>query len=322
MAEGILNPGAENRDPLFDPEWAKHEAEKVFGAQLAAAEQVRDYGLLLIRRLMQTSIRAAEDAVMVCACLRQIVAAFDAWLEDAKLGNTEAASLHLRTLFEIGLSICWIFREGKDEWARRLYVGSVRRKRDWARRLLVGTAEHREFDALWIARTGSSYRITADKRAEALKEETNLTDLLNNPNYKQVNDEFEVARRKYDKPWYSVGPHGVRSIAAMAEHLNRGIDYTAVYSPLSALAHGSDTFDHFGVTPEGFPTIEPIRAPMELGMSCRTAGTTIVEAYRLFIEHYRPGEIEQFNESYANKWRPLLFPPSVTIDEQFVPLGG
>lgn len=318
MTNSILPAAASNEDPLWDPAWAQHEAHRLLEPQLTAADDVLSFGVALIKRLFHTSIGSVEDLVLIGANLRQAVATFDGWLHDAKAGAVEAAALHLRALFEADLASQWVFSKGKERWAKQLYVATVRRNRIWARRMIAGTQEHTEFDAMWVQRTGESYQLQAEVVAQAANEIANITALLNSPSYEAINKNFEASKGKYEPAWHKPGPNGVPTIAAMAAALNRQADYTAIYSGLSQLAHGSDTDHHFSVRDPGHPVIEPIRNPARLGLSCTLAASFFFAVLRRYLEHYRADEVPVFNRKYADNWRPILFPPSIRVDETIV----
>lgn len=313
----LISSSASNEDPLWDPAWAASEARRLFGAQFDAAESLRVFGVALIKRLLNTSLTEVDDLVLIAGILRQAVSTFDGWLHDAQAGASDAAALHLRALFEADLTSQWIFTQGKERWAKQLYVSTIRRNRIWASRMITGTVEHAEFDAIWMKRTGQSYPIQAEIAADAAKEIADITALLNGPTYNSINKDFEAVKGKYEPTWSYPGAGGVKSIAAMAKVLGREADYSAIYSGLSQLAHGSDTDYHFTVRGGGQPVVEAVRNPARLGSSCALAGAFFHRIMRRFLDYYRPDELVVFNAKHASEWRPLLFPPDIQVDERF-----
>lgn len=306
-----------NRDPLLDPAFASTQAAKLFPDQLAASADLVEYGKLLIKRLVHVAVKDVDDIVIVCGLLRQIVLSLDAWHALASVGAVQAGRPHIRGAFESSLYLEWILTQGKDRWARQLYVASLRRLRIAGRRLIPGTKEQEEFSNAWNAKWGVPYTPNTTAIADATAQDTEITRLLSSPSYSAMNIDFDARRQKYEPYWFAVGTGSVKTIGAMATTLNRKAEYVGIYGPLSVATHGADPVLHFKVESSTGLSIEPIRNPVRLGADFALLVGMVLTTYRRLLEEYRAEEVASFNQHYIDKWRQAFMnPPQVTEDTE------
>jgi hypothetical protein len=53
--------------------------------------------------------------------------------------------------------------------------------------------------------------------------------------------------------------------------------------------------------------VNPVRQPEQIEQVARLAVSFALRVYRLVLQHYRPGEEENFNKKYLVEWRDRYF---------------
>ena len=96
---------------------------------LLLIRDITDYGTNLIPRCIGSSDRKLEDAVLVAALLRQVVAMLDGVEVLLSGGAVYAANLQMRALFEASVYVDWMLAGDLEKKAQYYYVHNLRRLR-------------------------------------------------------------------------------------------------------------------------------------------------------------------------------------------------
>ncbi len=106
----------------------------------------------------------------------------------------------------------------------------------------------------------------------------------------------------------------------MARDLGREDEYLGLYRPLSGTAHGSKAQEHISVFAGGLVRVEPIRSPVKFRPVFGLALGVAFRTYHVMVLECRPGEIDNYNRTYKERWRsPYFNVPEVTVVEEESP---
>ncbi len=134
----------------------------------------------------------------------------------------------------------------------------------------------------------------------------NLQSLLNNPNYRVAELEYQnlKSKRKRKPRWYSLfgGPSNLRDLAIQ---LNRGAQYELLYRYWSSITHADDISRFLTKTKKGQPVFKPLRNPENLGLISVIASSLILHATQHVMGKFRPGESRSLGSWYIREVRNL-----------------
>jgi hypothetical protein len=119
--------------PLLDREKTLEDLKQL-RPWILLIRDITDYGTNLIPRCIGSSDRKLEDAVLVAALLRQVVAMLDGVEVLLSSGAVYASNLQMRALFEASICVDWMLAGDLEKKAQYYYVHNLRRIRMWARR--------------------------------------------------------------------------------------------------------------------------------------------------------------------------------------------
>lgn len=134
---------------------------------------------------------------------------------------------------------------------------------------------------------GESEKVAVEAR-EATKR---LERLLIKPQYKEIEAEFQAMRKKRNRPpaWYSLFG-GPRNLSLLAQHVNWWWAYLVLYRRWSSIAHPTDASRFLTKTPERSGGFYSLRNPKELAWVAFLGAAFNLDATRLLIRKFRPGE--------------------------------
>jgi hypothetical protein len=311
--------------------------EKIYGRDEAEAfvkeklsvyidflQDLANFGSDLIPRCYVSSNRTPGDTVLIASLLKHVVCMLDGIVILLKQGAVFPSELQLRSLFEAHAYIQWILKSDTERKALQYSVWHWRRDLDWTRSVLEGTKENERLNAALNpkAEVSTAYISSMKGRQDEVKaKEKELLELLNAPEFKEVNDEFERLRTdnkgkrsKRDRDWYSLfsGPSNLRQLC---EKLSIEGEYDIFYSSSSEVAHATTQkkmISHQG----GEIIFEQIRNMNRFDQIVRYSSSLIFRTYRIILEKYRPEEAAgSFKKRYREEWRkPFMTIPKVVVE--------
>lgn len=292
------NPLVLNRDRT------KADIASYLGPQLSAIRSMVDYGCNLIERAIGAGEGSLGSMIAVGVFLKQVVAMADAVDVLLAEGSVYACHLPARGAFEASLYLDYVLEKDTELRARRFYVADIRDQMAWARKGVPGTTEAAAHAALREKIGASGDRAEFESRATASHVE--LLAYLDRPEQGSVNAEFSAKRGKgqFDPPWYSLD--GIRSLRALAEHLDRLADYEAFYTRGSGVMHSGTFGDHLKARGDGKVSLTPIRHVSDMSALLRTVFTVTLGSYSKVTATYLSHELEATRAMYVSKWRPAF----------------
>jgi hypothetical protein len=119
----------------------------------------------------------------------------------------------------------------------------------------------------------------------------NLQHMLARSQFQTIEAEIKLQNKllKRKPHWYQLfgGPKNLRELA---RHLKREAQYVAFYGHWSSISHAQDMSRFIGKTPDGEGTFKILRDPNGIqGITLNTASMTL-NATRLVLGKFRPGE--------------------------------
>jgi hypothetical protein len=299
---------------LLDREKHKTDVKQYFSSQIDALTDMVNYGSWLIPRAYDSSKKKLEDVIIITVLLKQVVTMIDAVEILVSNGAVYPAFLQARAGFEASLYIDWILKEEADKKARYYYISNIRHERLWALRIIEGTTEQQEFTI--EVKDLAPYRNFKNSNIQHMAQErlSEIDRILNQDNFKPINDELEMLKkkRKREPYWYQPLLKAI-SLKRIAKAVERGSEYVYLYEIGSKITHAASYRNHIQFSKGGKFAFEPIRNLREIDTLLRFAmGAVLINTYKSILSKYRHGELQNFAHKYQNYWRQsFLNMPSV-----------
>lgn len=275
-----------------------------FADTLSLLEELVNYGSNLIPRCYQSSEKKLHDIVILLNFLKQAVSLLDSIHILAEKGCTTPCYISLRSLFEIGVYLDWIFKAETEKRGSLYFVWDLRRRLYWALSLKKGT---REYNAFQKHMQDAPSGLELEGVGDALIDDTieRLRKKLLTPECSIINDEFDLLKKGLrDREWYV--PGGVNNLREMAVDVGKEGMYIVFYSPFSNVTHGLALSKQVRFQKKEV-IFEPIRNLTQLDEIFGHAFNFSIGLYRKVLTYYRPGEIQNFNRKYNDEWKERFF---------------
>jgi hypothetical protein len=298
-------------DRKYVEEMAPH-----FKDSVQLLNEVLDYGTFLLPRAYGSSPRDIKAICLIFVQFRQFLAHLDGVAVLTGDGNCISAILQLRSLLEITLVMEWILKDDTEAKINHLWVANIRRRKQWQSIPISGTPE-----AARRADAASRISLTPEQLNEIQNEVRQLDNVLARPEFSGINAKFETdyATRGFDRPWYEVYDPASQpriTIREIADEVGRLAEYQNFYGSFSGVTHGGDMWKNVIFGGENI-WVNPIREPQDIPRTTKFAVMLALRVFRMLLEQYRPGEIENFCRKYVNEWqRRFLKQYSVTVTPQ------
>jgi hypothetical protein len=285
---------------ILDRQYAD-EMSPHFKDAIKLLNELLDYGTFLLPRSYGSSPRDIKAICLIFVQFRQFLAHLDGVAGLASVGNCFSAILQLRSLLEINLAMEWILKADTEEKAKHLWVANIRRRKQWQSIPISGTPEAaRRPDA------ANRISLTAEQMNQIRDEVRKLEAILIQPEFSEINLKFEAdySARGFDRPWYEVygDSRPKTTIRKIAEDVGRLPEYQDFYSSFSSTSHGGDMWKNVVFGGETI-WVNPIREPQDIPRTTKYAVTLAFRVYKMLLDEYRPGEVENFCRKYVNEWR-------------------
>jgi len=211
------------------------------------------------------------------------------------------AKLLLRSSFEALLAIEYMLEE-KYTLRTLSWLHFYMRKR---------LALYRSHDSSTVEGKHLRRRLDDDKIVGAAKLEyppefddfiQNYEDRLASPKFRLVQDEIDRYRRentRRPRQWYQLfgPPHPQKTpqnLEQFASHLKRGGMYEVLYREWSSIQHAVAPSRYIATTDKGIQAVRALRDPSQIVTVASFATTFMVNATRLVLQKFRPGEEASF----------------------------
>lgn len=289
-------------DPILHRELHVHDVGVHFKQQIAVLKEIVNYGTNLIPATFTSSEKALGDIVLIPVLLKQVVSMLDGLEVLTSNACAPVAQLQSRAMFEASVYIDFLLQGDTEKKAQYYYVANLRRELLWSLRSLDDTPESATFfDAL--GEFSDVLLDTKKKAAEpAKKKAESITALLAKEPWKAADDALTKARgkKKHDPAWHVPLGHG--SIRDLCQVVGRLHEYEVFYSASSEKMHSSEYKSHITIL-SGKIAFEPIRNLDGLHATLHWAISVALHCYRVILEKYRPGQIQEFSLRYRENWR-------------------
>jgi len=194
----------------------------------------------------------------------------------------------LRSSFEALVSMEYITESSSHYTTRSLswLVDYIHQRIAMYERLDPSTAKGKDFQAS-IRKDQSVQKLALPPASKAREAASNLRNLLSDPQFAEINQDFLKLERP--KIWYRLygGPNNLRELA---HHVGRAALYDFMYRYWSRVSHGHDFSAFLTKAPHGQATIRPIRDHAEMKNVANFAVIMILASTRVLLRWFRPGE--------------------------------
>ena len=292
--------------PMLDRAAAVERASGLIEVARPMLHEAINYSTQAFARIAQTRpdwIRPEAFTAPVIL-FRHIIETTDAI--EASLSNScvDPAKMMLRGSFEAALGIKYICEANTDRRALAWIYNNVRDRIRWYTRIHDGEL------------SDDFMRDIPDEILARVDQELGrLQRVLDAPYMRDVLD--EVQRQEKYRRWYSLWD-GPNNLWELAQHLGWLDDYETLYRRWSSEAHASGGFlKTFRLDDAGKGSIMPVRSPVDMESVASYARWFLLDALRVLIDRFRPGEEVARAEWHETMMRPLkqeLHGTSFTFD--------
>ena len=304
MSIHIIQVPDKPHEKIYGREDAEAFVKAHFREQINMLQDMVHYGTNLVPRCFSSSNKEIQDTIICAGLLKHVVGMLDGITVLLRQGAVFPSELLLRSLFEGRLAIQWMLAKDTRTRALQYHVWHQREQLTWTRVAIKGTDESKILDnAFKSDMKGQFAPMWVEREKMAREQEKKIMALLNCPDLKPVNDEFDQLRKgkKHDVNWYTAF-NGPKSIKKMCDELNLPGDYNIFYSSASGVAHATTLLDM--VTPKGDDIIfEQIRSLEGMHQIISYTVSQTITTYQMLLGHYRFSELEAFFRKYLRDWR-------------------
>jgi Family of unknown function (DUF5677) len=275
--------------PILDRERSKDGAREVIELAAPLLREVVNHASWALHRCQAAADEpiALDEGVAPFILYQHAIEAADGAETLIREGSTVALVPVVRTEFEATLGLEYVLQADTSKRALSWLCAYLHERLTMYTRLDSTTHEGRGFHKKWRNKYGSTPNITA---SEAQNAASNLVSLLAKPHLAPIEVEYnsQKAQQRRKPAWYALFD-GPKNLAALAEHLNRGTEYDALYRPWSRLAHAGD-FAHYILHDGVNSALSGVRNPNGLRENALLAVELLLRSTRLMINHFREGE--------------------------------
>lgn len=296
---------------ILNRQEAKKHVAEYFKGQVQLFLDLTNYGSNLIIRAFKSSKKDLSDVVVCGVLLRQVVAMIDAVETLVEHGIVHAAFLPARTAFEASIYLDWILFSDSDRKTKCYIVSNLRKERLWASRAIQGTPEEAAFDPITKSLGLDIHAKEPGLAIDAKKHLPEVNRILAQPEFKEIDFEFNQrrGRKKWDLEWYEL--FGARSIRQVAQAVGRLPEYELYYAKGSEITHSASYNDHIRFV-NNQVRFKPIRHLQGIDMLTSFVVCVAIRSFQNVLRYYRSDELPAFSKKYVEEWRtPFLSVKSV-----------
>jgi hypothetical protein len=279
---------------LFDPERSIEVAGRMLELAVAPLEKARWHGLEVLTRC--TNEEGGGDKLAPVLLYRQLLDQLDGLTILVGAAAPAAARPQLRSIFEATMGLEYITTSSTPaSQEQKCYAYLLRQFHEriaGLRKQDANTPEGQECRAR-RAKDAAGREITVPPPPKDLHQQIAKFEasVQGDPPWKEAEAAFQVAcaaQRKRWPNWFSFYS-GPRSVRALAEFLDRTLQYDFLYEPLSAVVHAHD-FTTLVKGDGGGLAIAPLRDPASIRAMAENAITFWSAATRHVLQAVRPTE--------------------------------
>jgi len=281
-------------------------AQKFLDIATPLFQEFVNYGSNVLIRCATSSKRAENEDLAALNLYRHILELADAFEVLIASSCAEPTVSIVRSSFEALLGLEYILQSESTYVQRSLswLVVYVHKKIAFYEMMLEDSPRGKQFRASarkdkWIKEIPT---LPQDKVQKAID---NLNKLLSREQFVEIEKQYHSFK---DSPhWYQLFD-GPASIQQLAYRLNRHVQYDFLYRHWSTVAHAQDFSKFIGVDSTGESGIRGLRDAGPLQEISRFAATFIVEATRIMLLEFRPGEdfAKYYKAEIGDRFRQIM----------------
>ena len=264
------------------------KAQDVLSIATPLFQELVNYGSMALIRCATSPKGEENEDLAPLSLYRHILEMIDSY--EVLISNSCAAPTIpiLRSCFEALLSLEYILESDKNYSVRSLcwLAGYVNKRINMYESMLPSTQRGKEF-ASYVRKDKSIIDLPNPPIKGVKKAISNLEKLLSRKQFSKIQAEYETLGKSVN--WYQLFG-GPKNIQSLAYHLERHVQYEFLYRQWSSFAHAHDFSEFLAVSSTGDAGIQGIRNPELIVRVSRFAGTFMIDATRMMIKKFRPGE--------------------------------
>jgi hypothetical protein len=269
-------------------ELSRVQAKEIIEVASSLLQELVNYATNALARCATSATGGIDEDIAILALYRHITEMTDGVEVLISQASPNPAMPLVRSSFEALLSIEYILEEDQYYVHRAIawLVGYVHQRLDLYERLDVSTAKGKQFRPLFDSgRIASNIRLPP--LAEVQKAQANLRSFLSKSHIQPIEAEFRKHKRR--PHWYQLFG-GPSSLWALSRHLKRGAQYEVLYRYWSRAAHAEDLLTFIDTNAQGEQAIGRLRDPSRIQEVTRFTVGFMLNATRLVLGKFRPGE--------------------------------
>jgi len=288
---------------LFDLELSRVAAKERIEPAVALIEEIRNYGHTLFARCAYRP-EGGDENIAILFLYYHLLEMLDAVGVLIAESAPVPAELQVRAIFEALVSLSFILKTDTARRAHAYLVCAFAERIRFYETLDPSTLAGQRYRQALASDPNCAWVRPETPRPEAIE---GLKSGLAQPGYAEAYTEYQRLSARRPAHWYQLfgGPNNLRE---MAREVGREGTYEGLYGEWSILGHAKDALLRNLVEAQtGGPAVRPIRNPETIPQTVSHAVSFALEATRLMIERYRPGELTRHSEWYIREVRSLWF---------------
>ncbi|MGH7841492.1 MAG: DUF5677 domain-containing protein [Candidatus Binataceae bacterium] len=271
---------------FFDPDLSKVSAKERIDASIALIEETRNYGHALFARCACRP-EGGDENIAILFLYYHLLEMLDAVGVLVAESAPVPAELQVRAIFEALLALSYMLQGDTVRRAHAYWVAAFADRIKFYETLDPSTPAGERYLAALKSDPNCATMQIAPPRPEAI---ANLKSGLAQPGYAEAYTEYRRLSRRRPADWYQLFG-GPRNLRELAREIAREGTYEVLYGEWSILGHGKDALLRNLVGGRtGGPAVRAIRNPETIPQTVSFAADFTLEATRLMLQRYRPGE--------------------------------
>lgn len=288
---------------LFDPDLSKATAKERIEPAVALIDEVRNYGHTLFARCAYRP-EGGDENIAILFLYYHLLEMLDAVGVLVAESAPIPAELQVRAIFEALVALSFILKADTVRRAHAYLVSAFAERIRFYESLDPSTPAGQRYRQALASDTNCATVQPETPRPEAIER---LKSGLAQPGYAEAYAEYQRLSRQRPAHWFQLfdGPSNLRELA---REVGREGTYEGLYGEWSILGHAKDALlRHLVEGQTRGPAVRPTRNPETIPQTVSHAVSLALEATRLMIERYRPGELTRHSEWYIRGVRTLWF---------------
>lgn len=292
-------------DEVIPRDGNSSEVAKILGRFADAIEETVNFGSHVLKWHLEFA-RGGDENMPITLSFRHILELLDSISINIRHSSVDPCKLLLRGALESFFGLAYILEADTERRGMAFMATYVNQRLKTYNNLDPSTDQGKEFCKMLKKDRIAANMVISIPPALIKSLITNLETWREKPKYKEANAEYQRLKKTGVKTpyWYSLYG-GPKNIEQLANHLHLPAMYHILYRQWSSSTHGTDIiYGKISPSPTA-PGILQLRLPTEAQAITHLAISIGLQLFPIFIKHYAPKRMHDYNLWYTRELRSL-----------------